>query len=142
MADGQYRVEHDQSKNLLTYCALIQRFINYDVEIEFHPTEIASMKFPLKLTQVTQVDSKKSPAVQLADVMIGAALDAANNQVGRGVCGLDPEAVFSIYSEDQIIHMLPSVDFEEHRRFRRGTQSSEMIDYFAANFFDPNGNAK
>jgi hypothetical protein len=82
MADGAYRIEHDQSKNLLTYHDLLLRFIDHDQEIEFHQTKIASMKFPLKLAEVTQVDSKTSPAVQLADVMIGAAIEAAKNMTG------------------------------------------------------------
>jgi hypothetical protein len=48
MADGPYRVEHDQSKNLLTYHDLLQRraprrrFIDHDREIEFCQTEIAT----------------------------------------------------------------------------------------------------
>ena len=137
MAAGPYRVEHDQSKNLLTYHPLIQRFIDHDVEIEFRPTEIGSMKFPLKLTQVVQVDSKTSPAVQVADVMIGAALEAANNLTGLRTGGLSPDDVMSLYSEDQFIHMLPSVDFEENKRVRKGSQSSKMVDYFSKAFFDP-----
>ncbi|MGO4319341.1 hypothetical protein [Agrobacterium sp. MCAB5] len=142
MAAGPYRVEHDQSKNLLTYHPLIQRFIDHDVAIEFHPTEITTMKFPLKLTEAAQVDSKKSPAVQLADVMIGAALEMANNKHGLRVGGLNADDVLSLYGDGQIAHMLPSTDFEEQRRFRRGSQSSQMIDYFAANFFDPSGTNK
>jgi hypothetical protein len=70
------------SKNLLTYHDLLQRFIDHDQEIEFRQTEIATIKFPLKLAEVTQVDSKTSPAVQLADVMIGAAIEAGNNLAG------------------------------------------------------------
>jgi hypothetical protein len=139
MADGPYRVEHDQSKNLLTYHDLLQRFIDHDQEIEFRQTEIASIKFPLKLVEVTQVDSKASPAVQLADVMIGAAIEAANNLSGLRSGGLDAEAVISLYADNQLIHMIPSVDFEEQRRFREGTQAGEVIDYFAANFFAPRG---
>ncbi|MGO7633554.1 hypothetical protein AB9E19_10650 [Rhizobium leguminosarum] len=142
MADGPYRVEHDQSKNLLTYHPLVQRFIEHDVEIEFRPTEIAAMRFPLKLTQVTQIDSKTSPAVQVADVMIGAAIEAANNMTGLRVGGLNPEEVMALYSGNQIIHMVPSVDFEEQKRFRKGTQSSEMIDYFAENFSDHDASGK
>ncbi len=134
MADGPYQVEHDQSKNLLTYHDLIQRLIDHDEEIEFRQSEIASIKFPLKLTAVTQVDSKISPAVQLADVMIGAAIEAANNLTGVRSGGPNPEAVMSLYAEHQFIHMIPSIDFDEQRRFRQGTQAGEMIDYFAANF--------
>jgi len=135
MADGPYRVEHDRSKNLQGYNTVIQRFIDHDIDIEFRPTEIASMKFPLKLTKVTQVDSVISPAVQLADVMTGALVEAMNKGAGHRDGGLDPEELMEVYAEDQFINMLPSIDFEEHRRFRRGTQSSEMIDYFSANLF-------
>ncbi|WP_235048465.1 hypothetical protein [Halomonas sp. PBN3] len=44
MADGPYRVEHDQSKNLLSYHNLLERYINHDDEIEFRQSEIASIK--------------------------------------------------------------------------------------------------
>jgi hypothetical protein len=135
MADGPYRVEHDQSKNLLTYHDLLQRFIDHDQEIAFRQSEIATIKFPLKLAKVTHVDSKTSPAVQLADVMIGAAVEAGNNLAGLRSGGPDPEALLSLYSDHQFIHMIPSIDFEEQRRFRQGTQAAEVIDYFSANFF-------
>jgi len=131
MAEGQYRVEHDQSRNLLTYHDLLQRFIEHDQEIEFRTTEITSLKFPLKLAEVTQVDSKTSPAVQLADVMIGAAVDAGKQLAGLRSGGLDPEAVLSLYKENQFIHLLPSVDFEDQKKFREGTQAAELIDYYA-----------
>jgi hypothetical protein len=137
MADGPYRVEHDQSKNLLTYHDLLQRFIDHDDEIEFRQSEIATIKFPLKLAEVVQVDSKKSPAVQLADVMIGAAIEAGNNLAGLRSGGPDPEAVLSLYADNQFIHMIPSIDFEEQRRFRQGTEAADVIDYFSANFFAP-----
>lgn len=134
MSDGPYRVEHDRSKNLETYHDLLQRFIDHDKEIELRQTEIASFKFPLKLTEVIQVDSLASSAVQLADVMIGAALEAANNMTGLRTGGLEPDEVMSLYADNQFIHLVPSIDFEEQKRFRQGSQAAEMIDYFAANF--------
>src|SRR5882757_6787903 len=100
-------------------------------EIEFRQSEIAAIKFPLKLAEVAQVDSKTSPAVQLADVMIGAAIEAGNNLAGLRSGGPDPGAVMSLYAENQFIHLTPSTDFEEQRRFRQGTQAAEVIDYFA-----------
>ncbi|MCE9732359.1 DUF3800 domain-containing protein [Pectobacterium sp. IFB5596] len=116
IADGAYRVDHDES-------------------ITFRETEITSITFPLKLQSVTQVDSKSSPAVQLADVMIGAAIEAANTLTGqRCNGGLDAQAVLALYEEHQLIHMLPSTDFDEQKRFRQGTQASEIIDYFASHF--------
>jgi hypothetical protein len=134
MSKGPYRVEHDQSKNLKNYHGLLQQFIDHDDRIELRQSEIASFKFPLKLSAVEQVDSKLSPAVQLADVMIGAALEAANTLTGQRTRGLDPEALMSLYADDQFIHLLPSIDFDEQKRFRKGTQASEVINYFAKNF--------
>jgi hypothetical protein len=134
MAVGPYRVEHDQSKNLLTYHDLLQRYICHDQNVEFRESEIARIKFPLKLASVTQVDSKTSPAVQLADVMIGAAIDAANTLTGQRIGGLDANAVLGLYADHQFIHMMPSIDFAEQRRFRQGSQAAELIDYFAAHF--------
>lgn len=134
MACGPYRVEHDQSKNLLTYHDLLQRLISHDYEKEFRQSEIARIKFPLKLSSVTQVDSKSSPGVQLADVLIGSAVEMASNLRGRSVGGLDPEEVLSLYKDNQIIHLLPSIDFEEQIKFRRGAQSAELINYFSKHF--------
>ena len=134
MSDGPYRVEHDQSKNLATYHDLLQRFIDHDEAIELRQSEIASFKFPLKLAAVTQVDSRTSPAVQLADVMIGAALEAANTMTGLRAGGLDPDVLMALYADHQFIHLIPDLDFEAQRRFRQGTQASQVIDYFAANF--------
>lgn len=139
MANGPYFVEHDQSQNLLTYHDLLQRYINHDELVEFRQSEIASLKFPLKLTSVTQVDSKQSPAVQLADVMIGATIGVAMSLTGRRTIGFNPTKLLLLNRDEQLIHLLASVNFEEQRRFREGTQASEVIDYFARNFY---GNGK
>lgn len=137
MADGPYRVEHDQSKNLLAYHDLLQRYIRHEDVVTFRQSEIASITFPLKLQSVTQVDSKNSPAVQLADVMIGAAIEAANTLTGQRVGALDAREVMALYADHQLIHMLPSTDFDEQKRFRQGTQASQVIDYLAENFHKP-----
>jgi hypothetical protein len=136
MASGPYRVEHDQSKNLETYHNLLQNFIRHDDVVQFRATEITSLSFPLKLTDVKQVDSRQSPAVQLADMMIGAAIEAGNSLAGLRSGGLDPEQVMKLYGDDQFIHLLPSTDFEEQRRFRQETQNNEIIDYIAANIIE------
>jgi hypothetical protein len=66
--------------------------------------------------------------------LIGAALEAANIMTGQRTEGLDPDALLPLFKDDQLIHMLPDLDFEAQKEFRRGTQASEVIDYFAANF--------
>jgi len=127
-----YRIEHDQSKNLRTYYDHLTRLIAHQERVEFVVTRNTTMRFPLKLQSVSQVDSKSSPSVQIADVMVGAALDAVRG-VTSGTSLLDPDEVFAMYAEDQMIHLVPSLDFEEQRAFSEGSRASELIDYFARN---------
>jgi hypothetical protein len=139
LASGPYCVQHDRSKNLLTYHCLLQRYIDHNEVAEFRQSEIAKIKFPLKLQAVTQVDSMASPAVQISDVIIGATIEAAKVVTGRRKAGIDGTAVLEAYGSDQFIHLIPSIDFEAQRKFRAGTQADEVIDYFAKNFHSPSG---
>jgi len=128
-----YRIEHDQSKNLRAYHNYLTRLIAHQEQVEFEVTRNTTMRFPLKLQSVSQVDSKASPSVQIADVMVGAALHAVHGTFTNGAALLDPDEVFALYAEDQMIHLVPSLDFDEQRAFSAGSRASELIDYFARN---------
>ncbi|KZC39837.1 hypothetical protein RHOFW510R12_00925 [Rhodanobacter sp. FW510-R12] len=134
MAAGPYRIEHDESDNLRAYHRMLQRLISHQEPATFRQSDIASLTFPLKLTSVSHVNSRSSAAVQLADVMIGAAVEAASTLTGRRRARVDPEATLSQYTDNQLIHLLPSIDFAEQARARQGTQAAELIDYYAAHF--------
>jgi len=134
MAAGPYRVEHDRSDNLRSYQQELQRLISHTNSIEFKQTKITSLRFPLKLASADQVDSKDSPAVQLADVMVGAAMEAANTLGQPSEHTNLVQEVFGQYADEQLIHILPSLDFEAEKRFRQGSQATEFIDYFATHF--------
>lgn len=130
MSEGAYRVEHDRSKNLLQYNELFQSLIDYDENLELKQTQITNLKFPLKLEEVTQVDSVNSPAIQLADVLIGCTLQAGNSLAGLREGELDPKRVFGLYGHDQFIHIIPSLDFDEQKEFRKGGQPEETINLY------------
>ena len=134
IANGPYRVEHDESKNLLAYHDYFLRLIEHEEKVEFRTTQETILKFPLNLTEVKYINSKMNPAIQLADLLIGVAIDAANHLAGFRSGGLDPEQVFSLYQDQQLLCLAPDLDFKAQRRFREGSQSSELIDYFAKNF--------
>ena len=126
-----YRVEHDQSKNLLTYNDYLTKLIGHQHTVEFELTRDTQLKFPLKLQSVTQVDSKASSSVQIADVMIGAALDATRGLASNGKSLLNPDEVFELYGDEQLIHLVPSINFEEEHTFRANSQASELVEYLA-----------
>jgi len=86
---GRHRPNVPDSATLHPGYGLLQRYIRHEDVVTFRRSEIASITFPLKLQSVTQVDSGNSAAVQLADVMIGAAIEAANTLRGHRVGALD-----------------------------------------------------
>ncbi len=101
---------------------------------QFTQSKIASIKFSLKLSEVTQVDSKDSPAVQIVDVLVGAAIEATKVMTKQKKADYDPEALIRLYREDQFIHYIPSLNFDEQKEFRKGSQDADVIDYFSKNF--------
>ena len=72
--------------------------------------------------------------MQLAEVMIGAAIEAANTLAGQRMAGLNVDTLRNLYTDHQFIHLTSSNDFAEQHRFRQGTQAAELIDYFATQF--------
>ena len=132
-AEGPYRIEHDESKNLLAYHALLQRMIAHGDSVQFKHTALASTRYPLKLTEVSQVRSLDSAPVQLADVLVGAAIGSANVVTGHRLAGEGFSNALELYRDDQLIHLLPSIDFEAEKAFRQDSQASEHIDYIARN---------
>ncbi len=134
ISDGPYCIEHDKSENLKQYNSIIEQYINHQENIEFHTTEITSIKFPLRLTSVAQVESKTHLGVQLADILIGSAIHVSKLFASKKLSDY-VEEVISLYKDNQIIHMLPDLNFDEQRRFRSGSQANQMIDYFDKNFY-------
>ncbi|WP_238978849.1 hypothetical protein [Novilysobacter arseniciresistens] len=130
-AEGPYRIEHDESKNLLDYHALLLRMIAHKGAVEFKHTALATTRYPLKLTEVSQVRSLDSAPVQLADVLVGAAIGSANVVTGRRPADEGFSNALALYRDEQLIHLLPSIDFEAEKAFRQDSQAGEHIDYVA-----------
>ena len=129
----EYEIIHDRSKNLEQYDVTLGKIINHERDIEFKETNLTTLKFPLKLKSVSQIDSKDSPGVQLADVLIGGVMDATKAITGIKVNDYN-KRIIKLYKDNQLIHLLPNIDFDQQKRFREGTQANELIDYFSKNF--------
>ncbi|AVB30087.1 MULTISPECIES: DUF3800 domain-containing protein [Proteus] len=132
MSEGPYGIEHDRSKNLLQYNDYLSMLIKCQIPAEFKMSEIASIRYPLKLKSVKQVDSKLSPAVQLCDVLIGSAISGV-----RDLLHGKPTPIYSplkLYEGNQLIHFTPNIDFKEQKKFRNNGQGNEYIDFIADQF--------
>lgn len=132
MSDGPYGIEHDRSKNLLQYNKYLSMLIDCETQAEFKMSEIASIKFPLKLNHVDQVDSVLSPAVQLCDVMVGSAISAVHQLfTDKSMSYYSP---LKLYEGNQLIHFIPNADFKEQEEYRRNAQGNEYINFIAEQF--------
>ena len=132
MSEGPYNIEHDRSKNLLQYNEYLSMLINCQEPAEFKVSEIATIKYPLKLKNVQQVDSKLSPAVQLCDVLIGSAISGVRELIQDKSMSL--YSPLKLYEGNQIIHFTPDIDFEGQQKFRRNGQGNEYINFIAEQF--------
>jgi hypothetical protein len=130
---NDYHIYHDRSKNLEQYNKILNKMIDHEDNIEFKISGIASVKFPLSLKSVTQVDSKDFFGVQLADVLVGGIIDASKAITKKKINEYNQE-ILKLYRDGQIIHMLPNINFTEQKNFRMNTQGGEFIDYVANNF--------
>ncbi|ORM90351.1 hypothetical protein HA50_26415 [Pantoea cypripedii] len=127
MAAGAYCIEHDRSKNLLQYHDYLLRFIRYEQPAEFRLSELASISYPLKLSDVSQVDSLDSPGVQLCDVLAGGCLRALRDLIRDGRPGF--YSPVKLYEDRHLIHFLPSENLEQERAFRQGGQNAAYVDF-------------
>ncbi len=131
---SEYEIVHDTSDNLRKYNELIHWFISVDDVRTFKQTRITELSFPLKLSVVSQQDSRHSHALQLADILVGAAIEFTMAQSGLVDKTDYNQAVVELYEDDNIIHMLPNLNFEENLKFRSGSQADELIEFISKNF--------
>ncbi|MCD4742076.1 MAG: DUF3800 domain-containing protein [Desulfobacteraceae bacterium] len=131
--DSEYMIKHDKSKNLDQYDVVLRKMINHTNKISFKETSLTAIKFPLKLKSVEQVDSKLSYGVQLSDILVGGIMDSAKAITGKKINQYNKK-ISELYCENQLIHLLPNLDFKMQKEFRHNTESEKLIDYFSKHF--------
>lgn len=129
-----YEVVHDTSENLNRYNQLLSKLCAEDSHTSFKQTEITSLNFPLKLSGVSQRDSRNSYGVQLADLLVGGMIEHCMTLTGAVQKTDYNQAVVGLYGDDNLIFLLPDLDFQGDKDFRKGSQSRELIDFFADKF--------
>lgn len=131
---AEYNIVHDTSDNLRKYNELINWLISIDSKKSFKQTSITSFEFPLKLSAVSQKDSRHSYGVQLADILIGGVIEYSMSLAGLVDKNDYNQSIIELYGDTNIIHLLPSLNFEENKQFRSGTKASDFIDFMSNNY--------
>lgn len=129
-----YEIIHDRSDNLRKYDRILSDLAAAPNTESFQQTQITALNFPLKFSRVSQVDSRSSHGVQLADLLIGGMIEYFTSLTGGIAKTAYNQAVIGLYGDTNLIHLLPNLDFEEEKKFRQGTKAGELIDFFAKHF--------
>ena len=128
---GEYIIIHDTSDKLTKYGAAIERLIGVTDVISFRSTSITSATFPLRLSRVDQKDSISCAPIQLADLLIGAVVEHYKTLIGLTNKNDYNQEIINYYSESNLLTMLPSLDFQNTKKFRKDNQSLELIDFIS-----------
>ena len=132
--DEKYEIVHDTSNNLKKYNEILRRIIRYEIPPEFKHTKNTSIKFPLKLSSVSQCNSVNSYGVQLADTLIGGIIEFSMSITGNVKKTDYNQSILGLYGDENIIHLLPNLDLEKQKDFRKNNQSQDFINFFGKNF--------
>ena len=79
--------------------------------------------------------------MQIADLLVGGMIEYAMTLTGTVEKTDYNQEVPGLYGEDNIIFLMPSLDFEANRQFRSGTNAQALINFFAKNFSTSNKNS-
>lgn len=130
---GEYEIIHDQSENLKLYTEEFQNLIDVKLTRSFKMSNVCQITFPLKLQRVSQVDSKASSAVQLADILAGGAVDMVKGKTTHrekeNPYFNELERIYSEAPEEAFIFQFPTIDLEEIRDRRKGNESNDFITF-------------
>jgi len=133
MINNPYSIKHDKSKNLEQYDVALGKLMKHEKNISFKETAITTLNFPLKVTGMEQVESKDYVGVQLADILAGGIIDSSKAITGVKINEYNKKIV-DLYEDNQLIHLLPSLDFKEQKQFRKNTEAGDLINYFSEHF--------
>ncbi|RJP56936.1 MAG: DUF3800 domain-containing protein [Candidatus Auribacter fodinae] len=127
----EYLIIHDTSKNLQKFHKEIEFIINIKKEKSFKITQQTKLTYPLKVKNVVQRDSTSCYGLQLADILVGGAVEFTMAERGLIPKTDYNQEIISLYNDSNCLCLVPSLDFEEQREYQRENQSSEFIDFIA-----------
>jgi len=127
-AQGPYIVVHDRSETMRQYHGVLKEICSDETTTKYRISDICHISYPLKMHDVKDGESKDHFGLQLADILAGGVISCA-----RALAGIDNKNDYNIkilaqYSDDNIIFMLPSTDFEETIRRFNDNDISASID--------------
>lgn len=128
---GDYTILHDRTKNMREIARHLDLLVATDESKSFRLSNFAALTFPLRLKHVRSGDSRDFYGLQLADILVGGAVDIAYCKIG-----LKPETYYtsrleSLYTFENFLHLFPSIDFSETRERFANNQSSEFINFLS-----------
>ena len=127
-AGRPYSVVHDSSDGMHEFHPQLEKLVKATERVHFNISEVAQLSFPLHLQHVEEADSKNVIGLQFADLLAGGMIESVRALTGQ--CDREyGRQVIDLYSDDNLMSLLPFFDQEEVRRMFRDNESARMIDF-------------
>lgn len=124
-ATAGYELVHDPSPAMQAYHGMLE-ILQKAPSQQFHISSICNISYPLKLGSVREGNSEQLRGLQLADLLAGGIVSAVKQKPTLAAYGA---SVLQLYSDHNLIHMLPNPDFSEVKRQFAGSQISDAIHF-------------
>lgn len=126
-AAAKYQLVHDPSPGMKAYHGMLHILRNSPPQ-DFHISSLCRISYPLKLSSVREADSKHLRGLQLADLLAGGIVASTRPKPSLDAYGGD---VLKLYSDHNLLHMIPNTDFADLKQQFAGSQISDAINYAA-----------
>lgn len=131
LAGGPYNIIHDTSKSMRRYHEHLEVIAAITDEKHFKISDLCEVNYPLQLQDVGEGESHIECGLQLADVLAGGVIAGLKATAGIGPVNDYTSNVSQSYSDHNLMHMLPDLDFAETRQRFEGTQMTASVDHIS-----------
>ncbi len=127
-AGREYEIIHDRSPAMKRYHSTLKIIMDKKPS-SFRISNVCELSYPLHLTNVREADSKSEIGLQLADLLAGGIISGIRALTCHDKGNSYGTNVMRLYSDNNIIFMLPNADIEEiHNSFANNQMSAAIND--------------
>jgi hypothetical protein len=130
-ARGPYEIVHDTSPAMKAYHEALRSLMECSERREFRISSVCTIRYPLDLKGIREGESAVEVGLQFADILAGGIVAAAKVLCGPPTSNTYMSKVLALYSDNNLMHLLPSLDFSKTGENFAGSQANATMDFIA-----------
>ncbi len=128
-AGGPYEIVHDTSPAMKAYHEALRTLMGCSESRRFRISNVCTMRYPLDLKGIREAESTREVGLQLADLLAGGIVAATEALCSPQGPDAYTSEILALYSDDNLMHLVPTLDFDDIARDFAGSQAGMAIDF-------------